>query len=177
MKLSEFDYHLPQDRIALRPAEPRDSARLLCLRRKTGEISHHAFNEIGALLKSSDLLVLNNTKVFPARLFGQRLGLASETYSKESRPRATIEVLLLKPLGNDIWQILVKPGRKMRVGERVRFGNGRMEGLVIERGELGQRKMQFKHSGNFELVVDELGHVPLPPYIDRPDESDDLATA
>src|SRR4026209_401740 len=92
MKLSEFDYHLPQDRIALRPAEPRDSARLVCLRRKTGEISHHAFNEIGALLKSSDLLVLNNTKVFPARLFGQRLGLASETYSKESRPRATIEV-------------------------------------------------------------------------------------
>jgi S-adenosylmethionine:tRNA ribosyltransferase-isomerase len=173
MKPSDFDYYLPADRIALRPAEPRDHSRLMCIRRATGEISHHLFSDLPALLLPSDLLVLNNTKVFPARLLGRRLGLTSETYSKEGQPSAVIEVLLLRPMGNDVWEALVKPGRKMRVGERVRFGEGLLECEVIERNELGLRKVRFFYRGNFEAIIDSLGHVPLPPYIPRPDEPND----
>jgi S-adenosylmethionine:tRNA ribosyltransferase-isomerase len=173
MKLSEFDYDLPSSRIALHPVEPRDRSRLMCVRRATGEISHHAFADLPALLRSSDLLVFNNTRVFPARLLGRRLGLTSETYSPDKQPSAVIEVLLLKPLGGDVWEALVKPGRKMRIGERVRFGEGLLEGAVLERGKLGLRKLKFFYRGSFDAIVDAIGHVPLPPYIRRPDEPDD----
>jgi S-adenosylmethionine:tRNA ribosyltransferase-isomerase len=173
VKVLEFDYHLPEDRIALHPIEPRDRSRLMCVRRTTGEISHHTFTDLPALLQPGDLLVLNNTKVFPARLLGKRLGLTSETYARDKRPSATIEVFLLKPLGDDMWEALVKPGRKMRIGERVRFGEGQLEGEVIEHGKLGLRKLRFFYQGNFEAIVEALGHVPLPPYISRPDEPRD----
>jgi S-adenosylmethionine:tRNA ribosyltransferase-isomerase len=173
MKVSDFDYDLPDGRIAQRPVEPRDRSRLMAVYRANGTASHHAFTDLPDLLEPSDLLVLNNTKVFPARLLGRRLGLTSETYSRDKQPSALIEVLLLKPLGDDTWEALVKPGRKMRVGERVRFGEGQLECEVIERGELGLRKVKFFYRGSFDAIVDAVGHVPLPPYIPRPDEAAD----
>lgn len=172
MKLSDFDYELPAELIASHPIQPRDQSRLMCVRRATGEISHHVFTELPELLQPADLIVFNNTKVFPARLLGHRLGMASESYPIDKTPTATIEVLLLKPLGDDVWEVLVKPGRKMRVGERVRFGR-RLECEVVDRGDLGSRKVKFFYEGNFDDVVDVLGHVPLPPYIDRPDQTRD----
>jgi S-adenosylmethionine:tRNA ribosyltransferase-isomerase len=126
-------------------------------------------------LKPSDLLVLNNTKVFPARLLGYRQGLTSE-FSGRARPlRAQIEVLLVKPLGGDVWETLVKPGRKMRIGEKVRFGQGQLECEVLERGNFGIRRVRFNYQGNFDEIVDQLGHVPLPPYIARPAQPQDRA--
>ena len=173
MRLAEFEYDLPQDRIALRPLEERDQSRLMRLSRSTGEISHHSFSDLPDLLRSSDLMVLNNTKVFPARLFGQRKGLTSGLLGKGSRLKAKIEMLLLRPLEEDVWEVLVKPGRKMRVGERASFGNGRLEGEVVERGPLGIRKVQLYYSGKLDEIIDQLGHVPLPPYIPRPDDGED----
>lgn len=174
MKLSDFDYTLPSELIASHPVYPRDQSRLMHVRRATGAISHHVFAELPELLEPSDLLVFNDTKVFPARLFGHRLGMASQSYPSDKAPSATIEVLLLKPLGDDSWEVLVKPGRKMRVGERVRFGS-RLECEVMERGELGSRIVKFSYQGNFDDLVDALGHVPLPPYIDRHDQATDKA--
>ena len=172
MNLSDFDYTLPKELIASHPMQPRDQSRLLLVRRASGEISHHVFAELPALLQPTDLVVFNNTKVFPARLLGHRRGLASQNYPSEKTPSATIEVLLLKALGDDIWEVLVKPGRKMRVGERVRFSN-RLECEVVDRGVLGSRRVRFSYEGSFDDLIDTLGHVPLPPYIDRPDEAED----
>ena len=160
MNLSDFDYALPKELIASHPMQPRDQSRLMYVRRATGEISHHVFAELPELLRPKDLMVFNNTKVFPARLFGHRLGLASQSYSIDKTPSATIEVLLLKTLGDDIWEVLVKPGRKMRVGERVRFGS-RLECEVVDRGELGSRRVKFFYHGNFDDLIDTLGHVPI----------------
>jgi S-adenosylmethionine:tRNA ribosyltransferase-isomerase len=172
VNVCDFEYSLPPELVAPHPAEPRDRARLMLVRRATGELSHHIFAELPDLLNPRDLLVFNNTKVFPARLLGHRLGLASQHYPDGKAPSATIEVLLLKPLGDDVWEVLVKPGRKMRVGERVRFGH-RLECEVVDRGSLGARKVKFRYDGNFDDVVDLVGHVPLPPYIGRPDEARD----
>ena len=175
MRLSEFDYDLPEERIALHPRETRDQSRLMRLILTTGAISHHVFADLPDLLKPSDLLVLNNTKVFPARLLGYRQGLTSE-FSGKARPlRAQIEVLLVKPLGDDVWETLVKPGRKMRIGEKVFFGQGQLECEVLERGNFGIRRVRFNYRGNFDEIVDQLGHVPLPPYIARPAEPRDKA--
>lgn len=174
MNVSDFNYALPSQLIASHPVQPRDQSRLMHVRRATGEISHHVFSELPELLQASDLLVLNNTKVFPARLLGHRMGVASESYPRDKPPSAMIEVLLLKPLGGDVWEVLVKPGRKMRIGERVRFGS-RLECEVLERGERGSRTVKFSYQGNFDDLVDTLGHVPLPPYIARPDETRDKA--
>jgi S-adenosylmethionine:tRNA ribosyltransferase-isomerase len=172
MRLSDFDYSLPKELIASHPMQPRDQSRLLLVRRTSSEISHHTFAELPALLRPTDLMVFNNTKVFPARLLGHRRGLASESYPSEKTPSAMIEVLLLKALGDDIWEVLVKPGRKMRVGERVRFGS-RLECEVVDRGALGSRRVKFFYKGSFDDLIDTLGHVPLPPYIDRPDQAED----
>jgi S-adenosylmethionine:tRNA ribosyltransferase-isomerase len=174
MDLSDFEYTLPPELIALHPVQPRDRSRLMRVQRATGQVSHHNFVELPELLDPGDLLVFNNTKVFPARLLGHRLGMAGQSYSSDKAPSATIEVLLLKPLGGDVWEVLVKPGRKMRVGERVRFSN-RIECEVVDRGDLGSRKVKFTYQGDFDGLVDALGHVPLPPYIDRPDQSRDKA--
>lgn len=173
MQVSDFDYHLPKSLIALHPLEIRDQSRLLRLDRVTGAVSHHVFAELPVLLKPSDLLVLNNTRVFPARLFGHRLGLTSGYRGKGSPIRSRIEVLLIRPLGDNRWEVLVKPGRKIRVGERILFGEGQLQCEVLDRGKLGVRIVRFDCEGNLDDLVDQLGHVPLPPYIPRQDEPKD----
>ena len=170
MQLSEFDYVLPQKCIALYPAKEREESRLLKLDRKTGAMTHHWFSDLPDLLNASDLLVLNNTRVFPARLLGRRLGLKAGYRGKHSPLRSQIEVLLVKPLEQDVWEVLVRPGRKIRVGELIVFGEGELECEILERGTYGVRKVRFQYRGDFDALVDRLGHVPLPPYIQRADE-------
>ena len=116
--------------------------------------------------------MLNNTKVFPARLLGQRLGFRAEG-GKAGWCSAQIEVLLVRRVEEKVWEALVKPGRKLRIGERVSFGKGELEGTILERGLRGIRKLKFDFEGNFEALVDRLGHVPLPPYLARPDTAED----
>jgi S-adenosylmethionine:tRNA ribosyltransferase-isomerase len=142
------------------------------LRRNTGAISHHFFSEFPDLLEASDFVVLNNTKVFPARLLGHRLGFRAER-GKTGWRSAQIEVLLVRQVEEKVWEALVKPGRKLRVGERVGFGKGELECTILERGLRGIRKLKFDFEGNFEALVDKLGHVPLPPYLARPDTAED----
>ena len=173
MQRSEFEYPLPSDRIALYPSEKRDRSRLLRLVRATGRISHHRFAELPELLTPRDLLVLNNTKVFPARLIGKRAGLTSDKPPPGGILKAPIEVLLVRPVGPDTWEALVKPGRRIRVGERLLFGGGQLTAEVAGRGERGLRLLRFEYQGDFDAIVDRLGHIPLPPYIRRPDELHD----
>lgn len=144
----------------------------MLLRRKTGAISHHLFSEFPDLLDGSDLIVLNNTRVFPARLLGQRLGFRAEE-GKAAWCTAPIEVLLVRQVEEKVWEALVKPGRKLRIGERISFGKGELEATILERGLRGIRKLKFDFEGNFEALIDRLGHVPLPPYLARPDTAED----
>jgi len=173
VKVTDFDYHLPAEFIANQPLKDRDQSKLMLLHRKSGSISHHLFSDLPDLLQATDVLVLNNTLVFPARLLGYRLGLTSENRGNGASLRARIEVLLVKQVERDVWDALVKPGRKMRIGERVRFGTGELECTVLGRGPRGLRRLRFDCQGNFEALVDRLGHVPLPPYISRPDTDED----
>lgn len=173
MRLADFEYDLPSEQIALKPLEKRDQSRLMRLIRSAGEISHHRFSDLPDLLQPSDLIVLNNTKVFPARLLGQRKGITSGPLGKRSRLKSKIEMLMLRPVEQDIWEVLVKPGRKMRIGEGVCFGDGKLEAEVLERGSLGIRKVRLHYSGKLDEIIDQLGHVPLPPYISRPDDDED----
>ena len=170
MELSEFDYFLPEKCVALYPTKDREGSRLLQLDRHTGAVSHHRFSDLPALLRPSDLLVLNNTQVFPARLLGRRLGLESGPRGRHSPVCSQIEVLLVKPLEQESWEVLVRPGRKVRVGEVIIFGEGELQCEILERGEYGVRRVRFQCKGDFTSQVDRLGHVPLPPYIHREDE-------
>ena len=170
MQLSEFDYFLPKKSIALYPAKEREESRLLKLDRRTGVVSHHRFSDLPALLSASDLLVLNNTRVFPARLLGRRLGLESGPRGRHSPVCSQIEVLLVKPLDQGTWEALVRPGRKVRVGEVIIFGEGELRCEILGRGSYGVRKVRFHCRGEFDTLIDRLGHVPLPPYIHREDE-------
>ena len=170
MQLSEFDYFLPEKSIALYPAKEREKSRLLKLDWHSGIVNHHRFSDLPSLLSGSDLLVLNNTRVFPARLLGQRLGLESGLRGRHSPVSSPIEVLLIKPLEQGTWEVLVRPGRKVRVGEVIIFGEGELECEVLERREYGVRRVRFHCTGDFDTQVDRLGHVPLPPYIHREDE-------
>ena len=154
MKTSDFYYDLPEELIAQDPLEDRSSSRLLVLDKNTGEREHHVFKDIIHYLHPGDCLVINDTKVIPARLIGERVGTG-----------AKIEVLLLKRKENDVWETLVKPGRKMKVGAQVSFGNGLLTGEVIDIVEEGNRLIQFHYEGIFEEVLDQLGQMPLPPYI------------
>lgn len=151
---SDFYFDLPEELIAQDPLEDRSSSRLLTLDKNTGEVQHHVFREIIDYLNEGDCLVLNNTRVIPARLMGVREGTG-----------ATIEVLLLKRKENDIWEALVKPGKKCRVGTKVLFGDGLLTGEVIDIVEEGNRLIQFHYNGIFEEILDRLGQMPLPPYI------------
>lgn len=151
---SDFYFDLPQELIAQDPLEDRSSSRLLKLDKKTGEIEHHVFKEVPSFLRPGDCLVLNNTKVIPARLYG----IKEDT-------GATIEVLLLKRKENDMWETLVKPGKKMKIGAKVVFGDGLLKAEVIDIMEEGNRLIQFSYEGIFEEVLDALGEMPLPPYI------------
>jgi S-adenosylmethionine:tRNA ribosyltransferase-isomerase len=154
LKTSDFYYDLPEELIAQDPLEDRSSSRLLVLNKKTGEREHRVFKDIIEYLKPGDCLVINDTKVIPARLIGERVGTG-----------AKIEVLLLKRKENDVWETLVKPGRKMKVGAQVSFGNGLLLGEVIDVVEEGNRLIQFHYEGIFEEVLDQLGQMPVPPYI------------
>ena len=154
LKKSDFYFDLPQELIAQDPLEDRSSSRLLVLDKATGEVSHHVFKEIVEYLEPGDCLVLNNTKVIPARLLGERDGTG-----------AHVEVLLLKRREGDVWETLVKPGRKCRPGDRLVFGGGLLRAQVLETVEEGNRLIRFEYQGIFEEVLDRLGEMPLPPYI------------
>jgi S-adenosylmethionine:tRNA ribosyltransferase-isomerase len=178
MHLDELDYVLPPELIAQRPLARRDSSRLVTLRRDTGAIEDHTFAEFPDLLQGHELLVLNNARVIPARLFGHRAGVHSQPPSKATRREhlsATIEVLLTRQITPATWEALVRPGRKLPVGERIRFGEGVLEAAILTRGELGLRTLRFEShtSESVEELLDRLGHIPLPPYIDREDETSD----
>jgi S-adenosylmethionine:tRNA ribosyltransferase-isomerase len=178
MRLDELEYVLPKAQIAQRPLDRRDASRLLALGRAKGEIGDHFFNELPALLRGDELLVLNNTRVIPARLFGRRAGAQARSSSNATgseHPSGKIEVLLTRQVAANVWQALVRPGRKLPVGERVIFGLGELEGTIVEHGELGLRTLHFASTDGREVDqhIERLGHVPLPPYIERADESAD----
>ena len=154
MDVKDFDYDLPEELIAQDPLEDRSSSRLMVLDKKTGEVSHHIFKEIIKYLRPGDCLVLNNTKVIPARLYGVKEGTM-----------AKIEILLLKRKQNDVWETLVKPGKKARPGARIVFGDGILVGEVVDVVDEGNRLIKFEYEGIFEEILDQLGQMPLPPYI------------
>lgn len=154
LKKSDFYFDLPQELIAQDPLEDRSSSRLLVLDRKTGAVEHHTFKEIMNYVRSGDCLVLNNTKVIPARL----MGVKEDT-------GAAIEVLLLKRRDSDVWETLVKPGKKARPGAKIVFGDGCLRAEVLDVVEEGSRLLRFDYEGIFEEVLDRLGEMPLPPYI------------
>ncbi len=154
LKKSDFYFELPQELIAQDPLEDRASSRLLLLDKNTGEIGHDIFHNIVRYLRPGDCLVLNNTKVIPARLLGQRAGTG-----------ARVEVLLLKRREGDVWETLVKPGKKCKPGTELTFGDGLLRGQVLETVEEGNRLIRFSYQGIWEEVLDRLGEMPLPPYI------------
>lgn len=154
MKTADFYYDLPQELIAQDPLEDRSSSRLMILDRQTGQVEHHVFREIIEYLNPGDCLVLNNTKVIPARLYGSKVGTDGK-----------IEVLLLKRKENNIWETLVKPGKKCKPGAKISFGEGLLIGEVVDVVEEGNRLIQFHYEGVFEEILDQLGQMPLPPYI------------
>ena len=154
MNREAFYFELPEELIAQDPLEDRSGSRLLVLDKETGKTEHHIFKEIVNYLEEGDCLVINDTKVLPARLIGSKVGTD-----------AKIEVLLLKRRENDVWETLVKPGKKAKVGTKIRFGEGLLEGEVIDIVDEGNRLIQFHYEGIFEEVLDQLGQMPLPPYI------------
>ena len=154
MKTSDFYYELPQELIAQTPIEKRDNSRLMTLDRKSGETGHHHFYELPDFLNPGDCLILNNSRVLPARLLGQRLPGGG-----------ACEVLLLIDRGDKTWECLVRPGRKMRTGARLSFGNGELTAEVVGEIEDGNRLVKFDYDGIFMEVLDRLGKMPLPPYI------------
>ena len=154
MSLHDYYYDLPEELIAQDPLEDRSSSRLMVLDKNTGEIEHHIFKDIIDYLNPNDCLVINDTKVIPARLYGSKVGTD-----------AKIEVLLLKRKENDVWETLVKPGKKCKPGTVISFGDGILTGEVIDVVEEGNRLIKFTYEGIFEEVLDKLGEMPLPPYI------------
>lgn len=156
MKLSELHFDLPPEQIAQEPCQRRDASRMLKLDRQTGTFSDHQFFEIANFLRPGDVLVLNNTRVFPARLLGHREGFTGR-----------VEVFLVREQGPNLWLSLVKPGRRIPVGTKLTFADGRLRGEVVERTPDGRRIIQFQSDEPFHTVVDAIGQTPLPPYIHR----------
>ncbi len=154
MKTSDFYYDLPKELIAQDPLEDRSASRLMHLNKETGEYEHGHFRDILKYLKPGDCLVIHDTKVIPARLYGSKVGTD-----------AAIEILLLKRRENDIWETLVKPGKKCKVGTVISFGDGILTGEVVDIVDEGNRLIQFHYDGIFEEILDQLGEMPLPPYI------------
>lgn len=178
MRLDELDYRLPREQIAQRPLERRESSRLLLLNRSSGDFEDRLFTEFSSLLRGDELLVFNNARVIPARLFGRRAGVHSQPPSRATRSEhltGKVEIFLTRELDSQTWEALVRPGRKMHVGERVLFGNGELEAEVLSRGELGLRTLRFVSHDQHTIGqhFERLGHVPLPPYIERADETSD----
>ncbi len=182
MLVSDFDYHLPEDLIAQEPLTDRAASRMLRVDRHSGELSDLSFRDLPELLHPGDLLVFNNTRVFPARLYGHRSGARAQQLSPQNPAmkeflHGQVEALLVKQVGdaetND-WTALVRPGRKIGIGERLYFGDsGELEAEVIARGEFGERTLRFNRKADFFEVIERIGHVPLPPYIGRDDRPGD----
>jgi len=162
MRVDEFDYDLPDELIAQKPISRRDESRLMCLHKKTGEINEIIFKEIINHLHSGDLLILNNSKVIPARLYGKKVPTGTE-----------IEVLLLNEIEDDIWEVLVKPGKRVKKGVGISFNNGQLIGKAVDYTDFGGRIMEFSYQGNFNKLIKELGEMPLPPYIKEDLENPD----
>ena len=156
MKVSEFYYELPKELIAQHPLEKRDESRLMVLHRDTQEIEHKTFKDIIKYLNPGDCLVINNTKVIPARLYGKIIGKQTEKL---------VEFLLLKQLENDNWEVMVRPGKKLKTGVQVEFGEGILKAEILEILENGNRKVHFEYKGIFNEILDKIGLMPLPPYI------------
>ncbi|MCX7904071.1 MAG: tRNA preQ1(34) S-adenosylmethionine ribosyltransferase-isomerase QueA [Caloramator sp.] len=154
MKVKDFYFHLPEELIAQKPLEKRDESRLMILDRKTGEIEHRIFKEIIEFLNPGDCLVLNNSRVIPARLFGVK-----------EDTKAKAEFVLIKRLDRDRWEALVKPGKKVKIGSKFVFGNGELTCTILDNTDFGGRIIEFNYDGVFEEVLDKLGEMPLPPYI------------
>ena len=154
MKTSDFFYDLPEELIAQDPLEDRTASRLLVLNRETGAVEHKIFSDVIDYLNEGDCLVINNTRVIPARLIGEKEGTGGK-----------VEVLLLKRRANDVWETLVKPGKKLKPGAKITFGDGRLRAEVLEVVEEGNRLVKFHYEGIFEEILDSLGEMPLPPYI------------
>ena len=182
MRLGDFDYLLPAELIAQQPLAERDASRLMVLSREAQTIEDKTFRELPQILKAGDLLVFNNTKVFPARLLGRRRGSTAQKIGKHNPAAreflsAEIELLLTQPESDGTWQALVRPGRKVRMGEVLEFGAGDLEAEVVGRGDFGMRRVRLKsRGGSVDEAIDRLGHVPLPPYIHRADNPLDRET-
>ena len=154
MKTKDFDYYLPEELIAQTPLEKRDESRLMCLDKETGELSHHHFYELPDFLNPGDCLILNNSRVLPARLLGQRLPGGG-----------ACEVLLLIDRGDKTWECIVRPGKHLRKGTKMQFGNGELKAEVVDVLPDGNRMVKFDFEGIFLEVLEHLGKMPLPPYI------------
>lgn len=181
MNLADFDYDLPDELIAQQPLPDRAASRMLVVNRKESTWEDRSFREFPGFLKAGDCLVLNNSKVFPSRLYGRRAGVHSLPVGKKNPKRrenlsGTVEVFLLRPVSADgrEWEALVRPGRKMRTGEEIRFSPD-LEAEITARGELGARTLRFSCGSHTDIyeAVERIGHVPLPPYIKRPDSPAD----
>lgn len=191
MLVTEFDFHLPDELIAQEPLADRSASRLLHLQRSTGDFADRNFRDFPALLRSDDLLVVNNSRVFPARLFGRRSGKRAQPLSPRNPAskdflHGEVEVLLIRQIAPDEWQALVRPGRKIGVGEKIYFyapgtqsaaqaeeASAALTAEIIDRGEFGERTLRFQPVSDFFALLEKLGHVPLPPYISRPDRRED----
>jgi S-adenosylmethionine:tRNA ribosyltransferase-isomerase len=178
MRVNDFDYGLPPALIAQRPLDRRDASRLLVLERAGVLLQDAQFSQLSDFLTGDELVVFNNARVIPARLFGKRLGIHSQKPSRKTVRQhlsGNVEVFLTRKLEGEIWEALVRPGKKMQVGEQVQFGEGELQAEILSRGELGIRTVRFSsyNALSVEENLELLGHVPLPPYIERPDEATD----
>jgi len=178
VRIEDFDYHLPKEQIAQRPLADRAASRMLLLNRGSGGFADSHFSQLPDFLRSDEILVFNNTRVIPARLFGKRKGVHSQPPSRPTireHLTGTVEVFLTRQLESDVWEALVRPGRKLPVGERITFGDGELEAEILTRGELGTRTVRFSSRDDQTVQghIERLGHIPLPPYIEREDESAD----
>lgn len=174
MRLSDFDYDLPPERIAQWPLKERDASRMLLLGRESGTWENRNFRELPGLLRGDELVVINSSRVLPARLFGHRKGIHAQPPAKHDPARhehlsTRVEALLLRPVGEGEWEALVRPGRKIQVGETIVFGEGQLEAEVIAREEYGIRRLRFSVTADLTKMIEKLGHIPLPPYIKRED--------
>ena len=172
LRIADFDFALPEELIAQKPPEARGTSRMLVLSRESGTIQDSTFAEFPSLLRSGDVLVLNDSKVIPARLYAQRTVIR-----EKQTPTGLVEVLLTEPAGPLEWRALVRPGRKVGVGETLRFCDGAgvtiLEAEVLERGEFGERLLRFAPVEDFFAAIEKIGHMPLPPYIHRADAEED----
>ena len=178
MVLSDFQFDLPQGLIAQQPLAQRDASRMLTLDRKKQIWEDCTFRSLPDMLRGDELIVVNNARVIPARLFGRREGVRSEKPGRNRRRAreflsSQIEVLLTREIASNEWEALVRPGRKIRVGERINFGDGELTAEVVTRGEFGLRRIRLTAKGDVTRAIERLGHVPLPPYIAREDVPDD----